>query len=116
MQIAALLLGILGGLWELIIGISAVAFGGWISEAGGFGDLGGAVIGIGVVIIILALCGIIGGGIVMVNAKAGGILILVAALGMVILAVFGPHWASIIPAIALITGGVLGLLASKETV
>lgn len=115
MSIAALILGILGGIWELILGILVATAGSLISGIEFFGDTGSAIIAIGVVIIILSICGIVGGGVVMSKAKAGGILILVAALGMIVLAIFDPSWVTIVPALILITGGVLGLVVSRQT-
>ena len=124
METAALILGIIGGVWGLIYGIAIAAIGSLIGGVSGlFGvSAGGGIKGIGVAILLLSICAIVGGGISRRNTKTGGILLLIGSVGMIILtagvqaAGFGVSWETIVPMLLLIIGGVLALIASRKAI
>ena len=118
MLTAALILGIIGGIWGAIFGIIIAAVGSFIGGVSGLFDApsGGGTTALGVAVLILSICGIVGGGVSKGNAKPGGILLLVGSVGMIILTVWEPSWATIVPMLLLITGGVLALVANRKAI
>lgn len=103
---AELALGVVGGLFGILVGILKTLYGGVISIIG-FGGLT-AFFGMGT--ILLGIIGIIGGALVSYNRKAGGALMLIAG----VLGFFTASYFWIIAGLLLIAGGILALRIPKE--
>lgn len=117
MKIAAMILGIIGGVWGFILGVITAVAGSFIGEVAGlFGtSAGGGIKALGIGVLLLSICGIVGGGISIRNAKPGSILLFIGSVGMIIAtAAFGPSWETIVPMLLLIAGGGLALAAARE--
>ncbi|MDD1757749.1 MAG: hypothetical protein LUQ22_03350 [Methanotrichaceae archaeon] len=96
---AELALGVVGGLFGILVGILKRLFGGIVSIIG----FGGTVAFLGIWTILLRIIGIIGGALVSHNRKAGGALMLIAGvLGFITASYF---W--IIAGLLLIAGSLL---------
>ena len=68
-----------------------------------------------IVALLLSIVGIVGGTLVMRKPRAGGIMLLIGSIGMiVILALGGVHWAVIVPLLMLVSAGVLALASSRR--
>ncbi|HHW26377.1 MAG TPA: hypothetical protein GXX23_03430 [Firmicutes bacterium] len=108
MRIAALILGILGG----VVGIFG---GGLVSLVGGIGaalEVEGAstVTGLGFMAIPTSILGIVGGALAMSKPKTAGIMMLASAvLGVILVSA-----AYFFPGILLLVGGILALVGQKE--
>ncbi|MDD1758927.1 MAG: hypothetical protein LUQ22_09385 [Methanotrichaceae archaeon] len=103
---AELTLGIVGGLFGILVGILKTFFGGIVSIIG----FGGTVAFLGMGTILLGIIGLIGGALVSYNRKAGGALMLMAGvLGFITASYF---W--IIAGLLLIAGGVLAFRIPKD--
>jgi len=100
MKIAALILGILGG----IAGLFGAMF------AMGLGAVGGGTAGNGIAALIFSILGIVGGSMAIAKPKAAGIMMLIATIGGFI-AVFVGY---IVAAPLLLVGGILSLVAAKQ--
>lgn len=103
MHIAAMILGILGGLSLLGIALLGSALGG----------IGGSPL---LVIIswVIPILAFVGAGVVMQNAKLGGILLLISGVGVLLVIGFNPI--GILFSILLLIAGGLGLGAVRNTV
>lgn len=101
MHIAAMILGILGGL--SLLGVSFLG-----ASLGSLGDSQGLVI----VSWAIPIIAFIGAGVVMKNGMIGGILLLVSGAG--VLAVIGVNTFGIFFAILLVIGGILGTLSGQK--
>lgn len=107
MKIAALILGILGGLAGLIGSIFALFIGG--IEAFSLG--GSSIIAFGWVALFLSLLGIVAGAISMGKTKIAGILMLIAGVGGFICI----SLAYVVAGPLLIIGGILALIGSRKS-
>jgi len=108
MKIAALILGLIGG----IAGIFGAIFAFGVSGVGtvvGAEDAG-SLAGNGIAALIASLLGIVGGAIAIAKPKIAGIFMIIAGVGGLI-AVFVAY---IIAAPLLVIGGILALVASKK--
>lgn len=117
MKTTALILGIIGGVWGFILGVMTAAAGSFVGGfAGLFGiSFGGEIVALGIGVLLLSICGIVGGGISRGNVKSGSILLFIGSVGMIILTVAaGPDWVIIVPMLLLIVGGVLDLAAIRQ--
>ena len=108
MRIAALILGILGGIAGIIGGISVLFIGG----VGTAFELEGAatLTGLGFAAIPLGILGIVGGALALGKPKAAGIIMLISAVGGVIAISAG----YIVAFILLLVGGILALVGQRE--
>ena len=112
MKIAGGILGIIGGIWGFL-GSILIAWVGTALQA--LGIMGGTVTTIGVVGIILSIVGIVGGGLAFGRPKAGGILMLIGSIGLIIVVAMGATaWYVILPMALLIVGGILALVGSRQ--
>lgn len=107
MKIAALILGILGGIAGLFGAIFAFGVGG-VGTA--LGEEAQSLVGNGIAALIFSLLGIVGGAMAMAKSKAAGIMMLIAAVGGLI-AVFVGY---IVAFPLLLIGGILSLVAAKQ--
>ena len=101
------ILGLIGGIFGILSGITALLVG------GAFGALGasdsGTIVGGGVAAIIVSIMGIVGGIIAKNKAKLGGILMIIASvIGFISIFVF-----YILPGVLLLIGGIM-CLARKD--
>ncbi len=117
MKVAAMVLGIIGGVWGIICGwgliLSTVLIDAIFSV-----DIS-CLVNIGVAAIFLSICGIVGGGMVRWKPKVGGICMLIGSIGMIVPMAWaeGGDWRIIIfviPMLLLIAGGVLALMVSRS--
>lgn len=109
MKTAAMVLGIIGGILALVfVGLVGFWAGRVYGEIGGFLGLGG--LGIEMIVLSLGLpvLGLIGGTIVRSRAILGGTLML--ASGAVILTWLGFQSGTLVAAVPLVLGGILGLV------
>lgn len=109
MRIAALVLGIIGGIIGLFAGGAALAIGGLGSAAGAEGA--GTVVGGGMGALLLSVLGIVGGALAMAKPRLGGALMLVAAIGGFI----AVSLAYLVAGPLLLVGGLLGVFAKRTT-
>jgi hypothetical protein len=109
MKVAALVLGILGGVGGFVGAIFALVVGGLGAVFGAKGA--GTVIGGGWAAIPLALIGIIGGALAMAKPTAAGILMLISGIGGFIAISAGYLFGGPL----LIAGGILALVVRKST-
>jgi hypothetical protein len=100
MKIAALILGIIGGIAGLIGSIFAM----------GIGAVGGGTTGNGIAALVFSLLGIVAGSLVLAKPKPAGILLIIASVGGLI-AVFVAY---IIAFPLLLTSGIMGLVGAKK--
>lgn len=107
MQVAALVLGIIGGLFGLLIGLFGYGLGG-LARASGAGGAGAFQL----VSMALPIAGLAGAGMAMVNPVPAGALMLLSALGM--LALFGFNFFTAIPCLLIGLGGTLALVAASQ--
>lgn len=105
MRIAALILGILGGLFGLGGAVFALGVGGVASALQM--DQGKAVVGLGFAAIPLAILGVVGGALALARPKLAGVLMLVSAVGGTIAISAG----YVIAAPLLAVGGLLALFS-----
>ncbi len=108
MKIAALILGIIGGIAGLFGAIFALGIGGIGTAVGAEGATSMA--GSGLAALALSLLGIVGGSMAIAKPKAAGIMMLIAAVGGLI-AVFVAY---IVAFPLLLTGGIMGLVGAKK--
>lgn len=108
MRLAALILGILGGIVGILGGGAATLIGGvgQVLEAEG----ASTVVGLGMAAIPTAILGIVGGAMAMARPKAAGIMMLISA-GAGVIFVSAAYY---IAAIMLVAGGILALVGQKE--
>lgn len=120
---AGMILGIVGGVIDAIIGLLCIVGGAFMgSILGGLsgvqgvdvppeasGIISAGVTVVGVIILLVAVLAIVGGAITNKHAVVGGILMLIAGL----LNFFGA-WLGFIIALILIAGGVLALVGSSQ--
>lgn len=107
MQVAAMILGILGGLFGLSIGMFGAGLGSLASAAG---DSGGS--GLAIVSLLIPIAGLIGGALVKVNHVIAGVLMGLSVLGMG--ALFGVHMFTAIPLALSGVGSLLAFLSGNE--
>ena len=113
MKIAALILGILGGLAGLMAAVLVLGVGGFFAslETTGFDAEGTSqIIGLGWAAIPIAILGIVGGSISIAKPKIAGILMLISGVGGFIAISAG--W--IIAGILLIIGGILAIVGNRQ--
>ncbi|MDI3328374.1 MAG: DUF4064 domain-containing protein [Alicyclobacillaceae bacterium] len=108
MQIAALVLGIIGGLAGIGGAVFALFVGGIGSAFGAEGS--GTVVGLGLMAIVSSILGIVGGALAMSRPKAAGILMLVSAVAGAVFISFG----YVVAFPCLLVGGILALVASRQ--
>lgn len=108
MRIAALILGVLGG----IAGIFGGGLASCIGKVGTALSLEGAstVTGLGIMAIPTSILGIVGGALAMSKPKTAGIMMLSSA-GLGLILVFAAYF---FPAILLLVGGILAIVGQKE--
>jgi hypothetical protein len=107
MSTAALILGILGGLFGLVVGFFGYAAGGVVGAASGT-----SLVLYQLVSMAIPIASLVGGGLAKVNAFAAGALMLLSAVGMLL--VFGLNFFTFLPLVLSGIGGVLVLLSGKE--
>jgi hypothetical protein len=107
MQVAALILGIIGGLFALLVGLWGYGIGG-IASATGEGS-GGIYQIVSMAIPIAAL---VGAGVSLTSPIPAGVLLLGSAVGIV--AMFGFNFFTAIPCVLTGLGGVLALSAASQ--
>ena len=108
MRIGAMVLGIIGGIFALLMGLIEFTI----------GQIGGAVGAKGawfveILSLVIPIVGLVGGTIVKGKALVGGILMLASAIAIFVLV--GINLFSLLPGIPLLIGGILGLVVSRET-
>ncbi len=108
MRIAAMILGILGGIAGVLGGGFAVTVGGLGQAFGAEGA--GTVTNLGFAAVPAAILGIIGGALALSKPKIAGILMIASA----VLGVIFVSAAYAIAAILLVVGGILALVTRKE--
>jgi len=108
MRIAALILGLLGG----IAGLFASGFAMFVGGVGSAFAVEGAetVTGLGLAAIPLAILGMVGGAIAITRPKIAGILMLISAVGGLICI----SMVYVIPFLLLLVGAILALIGQKE--
>ena len=104
---AALILGILGGLFGLLIGLFGYAVGG---IAGAGGQAGAGLFQL--VSIAIPIACLVGGGMAKSNAMIAGILMLLSAVGMLL--VFGFNFFTAIPLVLSAVGGIIALVSANN--
>jgi hypothetical protein len=82
MRVAALILGIVGGVFGIISGLLALGLGGFGSAFGAQGA--STIVGLGWSALVFCFVGFLGAGLAMARPKFGGLLLLVAAVGFTI--------------------------------
>ena len=108
MKIAALILGILGGLLGMGGAIFAVFVGG---VGGAFGaEDAGMVTGLGVAAVIISIVGLVGGALALAKPKAAGLIMIASAIGGLIAISAGYFIAGPL----LLIAGILALLGNKN--
>lgn len=108
MRLAALILGIIGGVFGLGGAACAVGVG---AVGSAFGAEGGkTVLGLGVAAFPLAVAGLVGGAIAMVKPLAAGIILVVSGIGIIIAISAG----GAVPGVLLIIGGIFALVGRKR--
>ncbi|MFJ8531494.1 DUF4064 domain-containing protein [Bacillus sp. NPDC094106] len=102
-------LGLIGGIFGILCAFIALFIGGIASamEADG----ANSVIGLGWLAVLLSILGIVGSVVVRSNAKAGGIMMTIAAIGGFICVSF----VYILPAVLLLIGGLMGIFRKDKT-
>lgn len=110
MRTAALILGILGGVFGLFGAGAALTIGGVGGAVGA--ENAGTVIGGGTAALILSVLGIIGGALALAKPKLAGWLMLISGIGGII-AIFVLY---LVPGALLLVGGILALAARKASV
>ncbi len=114
MKVAAMVLGIVGGMWGALLSFLVAAVAGRVMQILGGGS--GLTLA-GIAALLLSVVGIVGGVLVMRKPMAGVIMLLIGSIGMIIiLAHGGVHWAVIVPLLMLILAGLLALVASRKRV
>lgn len=108
MSTAALILGLLGGLFGLLIGL----FGYSIAGIAGAGGASGAGV-FQLISIAIPIASLVGGGMAKANPAVAGILMLISAGGMLWL--FGFNFFTAIPLVLSALGGAIALAASNQT-
>lgn len=108
MKIAALILGIIGGIAGLVGAIMAMAIGGIGSAIGGEGA--GTVTSLGWLALLFSVVAIIGGSLAIAKPKIAGIMMLFMGIGGFIAVSIG----YIIAGPLLITGGILALVSGRK--
>lgn len=113
MKVAALILGIIGGVWGFFIGLGAVVVCGFFEA---FGLPEETIMDTGAAIIPLSIVGIAGGILSLVRPRIGGILLLIGSVGLIILTAYVgvASWYIIVSMSLLIVGGILALAASRS--
>jgi hypothetical protein len=101
MATAALILGILGGLFGLFVGLFGYGIGA-IAGVGGFQ----------IISIAIPIAALVGGGMAKANPAVGGGLMLASTIGM--LWIFGFNFFTAIPVVLTGVGGALALMAASE--
>jgi len=109
MKIAALILGILGGIAGIVGSILVLVVGGIWSAFGGEGA--GTVTTLGWVSLPVSLVGIVGGALALAKPKIAGIMMLLMGIGGFIAISLG----YVVAGPLLITGGILALVGSRKT-
>jgi len=109
MKIAALILGILGGIAGVVGSILVLVLGGIGSAFGGEGA--GTVTTLGWVALLLSIIGIVGGALALAKPKIAGIVMLVMGIGGFIAVSLG----YVVAGPLLIIGGILALVGSRKT-
>ncbi len=109
MKIAALILGIIGGIAGLL-GATFALFVGGVGATFGAKD-GGEIMWLGFSSLLLSLIGIIGGALGIAKPKAAGYMMLIAGIGGFI----AVSAAYIVGGPLLIVGGILALIAAKKS-
>lgn len=107
MKIAALILGLIGGIAGLFGSIFALSVGGIGSAVSAEGA--NTVVGAGVAALILSLLGIVGGSLAIAKPKVAGIMMLTASIGGLV-AVFAAYF---IAFPLLLLGGIFALARSR---
>jgi hypothetical protein len=103
MRLAALILGIIGGLLGLFYGFSVP---GWNPVIGRF--LPSPIL----VTLLLGIAGLVGGALSMAKPKAGGIILLTSGLGTIVIKSFSSAFLTgLPPGILMLAGGILALVA-----
>lgn len=108
MKIAALILGIIGGIAGLIGSVMAMMLGGLGSAMGGEGAT--TVTNLGWVALLLSIVAIVGGSMALAKPKVAGIMMLVCGIGGFISISLG----YIVAGPLIIVGGVLALAGSRK--
>ena len=114
MKFAAGILGIIGGVWALIVSFGAIVVGVFLEAILDFPHL----VTIGSVAIIFSIIGIFGGVLTFAKPSIGGCCMLIGSVGAIILTVvFAINGSAtvhtILPMILLIGGGVLALAKGR---
>jgi hypothetical protein len=107
MRIAALILGVVGGVFGLIAALLALGIGGIGSATGQQG--GGQIIGLGWSAFAFCILGFLGSGLAMGKPKLGAVLLLVAGLGFFI----SISWFAIITAPLFLIAALLAFMGRR---
>ena len=107
MPVAAMILGILGGFFGLMIGLFGYTVGG-IAGAGGAANAGM----FQAVSMAIPIAGLVGGGMAKASPQIAGGLMLISAIGM--FAIFGFNFFTAIPLILTALGGVLAFASAGQ--
>lgn len=109
MKIAALILGILGGIAGIVGSIIAMMIGGIGSALGGEGAK--TVTSLGWVALLISIVAIVGGALAIAKPKIAGIIMLLMGIGGIIAVSIG----YVVAGPLLIIGGILALVGSRKT-
>ena len=108
MKIAALILGIIGGIAGLIGSVMAMMLGGIGSALGGEGA--GTITSLGWVALLFSIIAVVGGALAIAKPKVAGIMMLLMGVGGLICVSLG----YVIAGPLLIIGGILALVGSRK--
>lgn len=109
MKIAALILGILGGIAGIVGSIMAMMIGGIGSALNSEGS--GTVTSLGWVALLFSIVAIVGGALALAKPKVAGIMMLLMGIGGIIAVSIG----YVVAGPLLIIGGILALVGSRKT-
>ncbi len=109
MKIAALILGVIGGIAGIIGSILVLVLGGIGSVIGGEGA--GTVTSLGWVALLLSIVAIVGGALSIAKPKVAGIMMLLMGVGGIITVSIG----YVVAGPLLIIGGILALVGGRKT-
>jgi hypothetical protein len=108
LRLAALILGIIGGIAGFGGALFALIIGGLDAAFSGSGT--SPVIGLGVAAVLFSLIGLVGGALALKKPKAAGIMMLVSAVGGLV----SISWGYVVAFPVFLIAGILALLSQKE--
>jgi len=108
MRVGALVVGLIGSLWGIAAAVTTALFGG-LAEA--FETEGASTItGLGAAAVLVSIVGLVGAAIALSKPKAGGIMMIIAAvLGIILTSAM-----YVLPGLLLLVGGILALIGQRE--